>query len=600
MWLTMHMWINSLLYHGGKRMQIIYICIALGLSTGPILAQEQPFSRKDSAQFKLLQQHLLQAQNNHSFKEEADNLNKIGYLYWDHNQYAKAAAYYEQSMELNQKVGNENGMAMIANNLGMLYSDLGQYPRALQYFKETLAARRANRETRGIISALINISVVKGNLKEYNGAITDLEEALELARQENDLEQMRSCYGMLSETYQKAGNVKKSLYYFEYYRSFQELSQKKKLSNIEGALAEEREERENLETEKEQINTQLESKKGEIGQLSQKIAAADTILAQLHTELDSKNMQLLLVNQEKEILSLKSEREEKKLLSEQRKRRTTFLIAALLILFLLVVAGMIWYNRRRIALKNEQLEAQNASMALMNEELEASNRIKDTLFSVIGHDLRSPLGQLEQTFGMLDQDLLDQEEQELVFAQLRKGLKQGNLLLENLLAWAKGHMAGNTLRLTSFELNKVVEEGVFVLEGLYESKGVKLTKELHFKGTIEADADMVKLIVRNLTSNAIKFTPKDGEVSVETTQEGNCAKIAVKDKGVGMTQEQIAGLFDAKTNTSTFGTEKEKGTGIGLKLVKQFIDVLHGSIEINSWVGQGTTFTVRLPMESQS
>ena len=574
-----------------RLVKTILFFVLLGLSFESI-AQVQQFSRQDSAVLLNATEKYNRSLKKKHFKEVANNLNEIAFLYWDHNHYKKAITYYEKSLIYNKKIANENGIAMISNNLGMLYDDIEDYEKSLSYFNVTLATRRSNNEKIGIISALINLSVVKNNLKLYDYAITDLEEATTLAREMNDLDQMKSCYGMLAETYQKAGNIEKSLYYFEFYRTFQELSQKTKVNNIEEALAIERSQKAALETEHITIQSQLISKKGEVSAMSKKIADVDSTLSNLNIALDSKNMELDLIQKEKEILRLKAESEIEKGIEESRKRKNTLILSALIIGFLLLLTIVILISRRNINTKNKLL-------VKSNQELEDANRVKNILFSIIGHDLKSPLAQLESTFMLLDNDLLDKKETDFIFGELKNGLKEANILLDNLLAWAKNQIHGERLTLTNFELNEVVEESLFVLGNLHRSKDLQLIKEFNFIGGLEADQDMVKLIVRNLTSNAIKFTPTGNEITIKTFKEGEFAGIKVADNGVGMSQDQITALFDASTNTSTYGTEREKGTGIGLKLCKNFIDLMQGKIEVASEKGQGTSFTVLLPINGK-
>ena len=155
-------------------------------------------------------------------------LNEAASLEWEEKNYQNAIRYYEASIKLNRQLGNMNGIAMISNNIGMIYNDMEQYQKALPYLEETLKLRRTRKEKQSIVHSLINISVVLNNLNRYKKSAKYLEEALVLARSLNDAEQMRLCYGMLSETYVKAGNSRKAKQYFDLYRSFHELVQKKK------------------------------------------------------------------------------------------------------------------------------------------------------------------------------------------------------------------------------------------------------------------------------------------------------------------------------------------------------------------------------------
>ena len=190
----------------------LFFTLHLSLSFGQ--TQEYALSRQDSA---LIHKYLNKAaghENNQNLKEASRFLNDAAMIYWEHNHYDQSIKYFKKSLAFNKKLANENGIAMINSNLALINTDKKNYTEALRYFKNTLAVRKSNNEPIGIISAHINISVVLNNLEKHDEAVGHLLEALNEAREINDPDQMRACYGMLSETYQKAGNVEKSLYYY--------------------------------------------------------------------------------------------------------------------------------------------------------------------------------------------------------------------------------------------------------------------------------------------------------------------------------------------------------------------------------------------------
>lgn len=162
------------------------------------------------------------------FRQASDYLNKAAMIEWEHNQYKKAIKLYEKSLSLNSKINNQQGIMGITSNLAMIHADMKAYDEAYRYFKITLEGRQGGSDKVSIISAHINLSIVLNNLFRHDEAATHLEEALDLAREMSDANQMKSCYGMLSETYEKAGNNEKSLHYFNLYRTFHEMVQKDK------------------------------------------------------------------------------------------------------------------------------------------------------------------------------------------------------------------------------------------------------------------------------------------------------------------------------------------------------------------------------------
>ena len=203
------------------------------------LSQLQPLSRNDKAAVQKSIQAYESAKEINNMKEASRHLNDLAYLYWEHNDYRKAIEYYEQSMEFNKNLNNENGLAMLHNNLGMLYSDIGEYLKSLEYFKKTLAARRAYKSKEGMIAALKNIAVVQNNLKMFDESVKDLQEALSMARETNDPDQISSCFLMLSETYEKAGELENTKHYYELYQQFSTMKKDREIIRIQQIADEE-------------------------------------------------------------------------------------------------------------------------------------------------------------------------------------------------------------------------------------------------------------------------------------------------------------------------------------------------------------------------
>lgn len=227
------------------------VVLVFFLLVGPVLLYGQglpmvPMSRNDSALIvrrDSLSSALLSRGSQH---EAARQLDQNAMLFWNHNYLREAESYFLRSREINERIGNQHGVAGINSNLAFIYADQGRYEEAYEFLELTLAVRRLEGEPVGIISTLINASVVLNQLHRYEASIEKLLEALTLAREENDEVQMRSVYGMLSETYQKAGDVKQSLYYYEYYRTFNEYVTSRAVHSVRDSLARQRLCEENL------------------------------------------------------------------------------------------------------------------------------------------------------------------------------------------------------------------------------------------------------------------------------------------------------------------------------------------------------------------
>jgi signal transduction histidine kinase len=237
--------------------------------------------------------------------------------------------------------------------------------------------------------------------------------------------------------------------------------------------------------------------------------------------------------------------------------------------------------------KSKQLESQNS-------ELKDLNRHKDLLFSIIGHDLRNPLANIKGVLALMKEGLLSKEEMAQINTEVEKSIESVLTMLNNLLMWSMQQSGQIQMQPAEHRLYDLVEENFILLTPQAQQKGVHMKNDVPREVTIYADLQMILLVIRNLLSNAIKFTDKDGVVSVGAQEEAEQVTFWISDTGTGIDQENIDRLFSDELFT-TQGTAKEKGTGLGLKLCKDFIDDNGGNISVESQWEKGTTFTIHIP-----
>jgi serine phosphatase RsbU (regulator of sigma subunit) len=243
-------------------------------------------------------------------KEASRFLNDAALIYWESFQYQKAVDLYEKSAELNTTLGNVSGLSMLHNNLGMIYSDLGNYEKALDYFQKTLKHRRKTNEKLGMISALVNCSVVMNNLRRYDESINHLDEATALAKEINDVEQIRMCYGLLSETYEKKGDSEKSIYYFNFYRSLNDMISNEKVAEAEKSKEEALLKNLQLEVAKRDKEIELYRKQQEVEKEQEKNSA-------LYKNLSKTEVVVELLKKEGELKKLEAQQQEEKFSQER-------------------------------------------------------------------------------------------------------------------------------------------------------------------------------------------------------------------------------------------------------------------------------------------
>ena len=233
-----------------------------------------------------------------------------------------------------------------------------------------------------------------------------------------------------------------------------------------------------------------------------------------------------------------------------------------------------------------------------NEELRRTISNRDKMYSVIAHDLRSPMASIRMVLNlvvnMLSPDAIGQEVYDLI-DKANKESEETHDLLDNLLKWTKSQTGRLNVVLQDFELDDVVPGVVDIFVMIAETKKIKLNLQTGDGLVVTADKDMLKTVIRNFLSNAIKFSNENSSIDILVSQEDEFAKVSIRDHGVGISPDRLSGLFsDGKT---TYGTANEEGSGLGLQLCKDFAEKNGGKVSVESVVGEGSTFSVYVPLK---
>lgn len=245
-------------------------------------------------------------------------------------------------------------------------------------------------------------------------------------------------------------------------------------------------------------------------------------------------------------------------------------------------------KKQEIVIKATLLEKQAA-------ELRELNSVKNKLFSIISHDLKSPMYAMRNLFKSVVQLNLSGKEIKNMLPEVVNDLNYTTELMENLLQWAKFQMQSNNIHPQNLDINNTVHEVIQLLHLQFDAKKITVERKTDLNTPVWADKDIVNLVLRNLVSNAIKFTPEKGRIIVGTHQSSSLAEIYVKDSGMGIAKEDMA-----KINSNSFyssnGTNSEGGTGLGLMLCKEYLAKSNGHLMIESEPGVGSTFSFTLPL----
>src|SRR3569833_2908882 len=270
----------------------------------------------------------------------------------------------------------------------------------------------------------------------------------------------------------------------------------------------------------------------------------------------------------------------------------TFSLIAVIALLLLTYY---FYKQKKLLsehmnLQNEALLKQNQVIEAQTANLETLGKIKDKLLAVIAHDLRTPLANLRNMADMFDMDYLSNEELHQLKKDINPMVKSAELTLSNLLEWAGNQIKGQSINVTQLDIFLMGVEMEQTFNHALLKKGISFVNEAAPGRSVTADENHIKVVLRNLISNAIKFTSNKGTIKLSSEYQDDKVIISVQDTGLGMTRENAGKLFAAETFFSSRGTSGENGLGIGLMLSKELVELNGGNIWLTSVPGKGSTF----------
>lgn len=269
----------------------------------------------------------------------------------------------------------------------------------------------------------------------------------------------------------------------------------------------------------------------------------------------------------------------------------------LIFVFLIMALLKISYNRERTKVKLQQNEIydQNKLILEQNENLEKMNHLKSKLFSIISHDMRSPLSTLHSAINILNETHLSESERLTIINGAKERLVYTQEMLDNLLSWANSQMNGMQTSMSKVNMKHLANSVLLHLKPQYESKFINAVSDIAEDVFVYADIEMIRLVIRNIFSNAAKFTSEDGNITIKAHTENDLVWITITDNGKGLTPIELEKI-NSKTSFSTPGTNNEKGTGLGLILCKDFLHVNNGELVVTSEMQKGTTFAFSLPL----
>jgi two-component system sensor histidine kinase/response regulator len=268
------------------------------------------------------------------------------------------------------------------------------------------------------------------------------------------------------------------------------------------------------------------------------------------------------------------------------------------ILLVLAFAFFMFFNQARFRKLNQLLTRKNDEITIEKEKTEKLSLLKDKLFSIISHDLRSPLVYSTSLLELIKSGNLEPDKLKRYSSELADELHQTIQLFDNLLNWAASQLKGMDMNREKISIKELVNDNIQMIKGALGKKNILITLDPILDGYIMADKNMANLILRNLLSNAVKFTPEGGKISVNAVEQESMIKFTITDTGTGIEEDLKNELFSGEINQSKKGTNQEQGFGIGLRLCHEFVIKNGGEIKVESKPGAGSSFIFTLPVAS--
>ncbi|NOU19371.1 MAG: hypothetical protein HOO91_17585 [Bacteroidales bacterium] len=512
---------------------------------------------------------------------------QAGNICWTHGLLENAIDLLKKSLEMTGRLSNLNGTSVLCTKIGLLYAETKNFENSLTYFLKSLdMARRMNRKSE-IISSLLNIANSYNEIEKYNESVPFLVEAETLSKDIGDTKYLRNCYSLMTRVYDKVGDREKSTQYFNLFAAITKKIQQEEVSKKEdeARLMVDKANSKVLEVESIKNATEQELKEKKI-ELNEKQINLDKV-EQISRE---QQMQIDLLNKEKEL--------QKAIIHQQRLMRNVYLG---IIITVLLISGLTYFGYEKIKKSNVLLNSKNIEISFQKDEivkqaedLRELNALKDKIFSIISHDLRSPLFSLIGMLNLAKDGYFSIEEQNQILSELSKNVEYNTELLENLLKWASSQMMDSSINSVCFDIHDIVRNKVNLYEKTAAQKGIKLENKVNVNTEVLADRDMIEVVMRNLITNAIKFSKEGDVVVISSKSQEGIITTCVADNGMGIPGEAIEKLF-GKHVFSTRGTLNEKGTGLGLILCRDFIQLNGGRIWVESELYKGSKFFFTLP-----
>ncbi len=561
--------------------------------------------------------------------------NNFGRLFFDQGDLVRAYENLINAKDIFENLKDKSGSAYVYRSLAGLYSSQGDNQKALEASQEALELRRQIGDPRGILSALMELGLVFNDVGLSENAIRSLREATEIATSNNDEISLAEISLALSEIYIGGNKNDEALAAAKNaYRTIAEIDNKRMLAranlqmgicyfltnNFEAALRylnvalleSERSKNLSISRDANLFLGKVYEKRNDLSKANQYqnkylILKESLQNVDLTRQIERLQFQLEIEKKEKENELLVAQEDVAKSIIRQKDLQNVFLIVV--ISFVSLMAFIQWYYKKKKKEVNKKLETQNEEiqqqrieigqqnerLVWRNRELSDLNHEKDTLMSIVAHDLKSPLNNIRGLIGLMEMDALT-EEQKKYIALMKAATQSGIDLIIDLL---DVHMLEENIKpnYDSFSFHELLSEKRKEHQSSFDGKNIGIIIKGEKVESIVSDRDYLSRILDNLISNAMKFSSPNSQVEIDIEAKDNLVRMAIKDQGPGFSEYDKQFLFQKFKKLSARPTGGESSNGLGLAIVKILIDRLGGSITLESVRGTGSTFVVVFPIQ---
>lgn len=537
----------------------------------------------------------------YKFEKNQKGLNQtninLGSLYFDMNEIEIAALYFGEALKSFQKMKDQSGIAygnfIMGNASRLLNKDADAY----NYYSKSLKIRKSLGDLNGIALANFGLGELYLKQKNYQEAEKVLNIAIAnnraLANKYQETVALSTLANVFLESKQLAKAEKTALSSYENAQAIHSIGLR--ILALEILV---------------RIQKETRNYKKAFEYQSEVAVFKDSLKIQKSKNnfifTDFKRMQNDNNSLEKnnEIISGKNLKYKKALYII-----TSLLLVVLLLLFLYLrkvaqknkVNEMLKLKSEEITSINKILESVNEELLVQNDiskkqniELEHINNVKNKFFSIVSHDLRSPIATLKMLFSTYFDGQLNQEQMNLLLKKLEENIFNTADFLDNLLEWSKSQLEGMVVTPESFQIQELMDVNLKILQAQIIEKSLLIQNKIDCTSTLFADRNMINVVIRNILSNSIKFCNKGDAIILECLDKTSTVLILIKDTGIGIRPDEQQKIFKLEHAVST-GTSNEKGHHIGLVLCKDMVEQNGGKIWFESKIGTGTTFFIELP-----